>query len=98
MKRILRATAAMGLSSLLTVALGAVRYKFIAVELGAPGVGLLGILTSAATLGVVIFCLGLNTSGVQATASAGEASSGLGHSGRRWTPVWKWSTAADSHR
>jgi enterobacterial common antigen flippase len=72
MERILRATAAMGLSSLLTVVLGAVRYKVIATELGAPGVGLLGILTSAMTLGVVLFSLGLNTSGVQATAAAGS--------------------------
>lgn len=71
MERILRATAAMGLSSLLTVGLGAVRYKFIATELGAPGVGLLGILTSAMTFGVIFFSLGLNTSGVQATAAAG---------------------------
>jgi antigen flippase len=71
MERIFRATAAMGLSSLLTVALGAVRYKFIARELGAPGVGLLGILTSAMALGVVLFSLGMNTSGVQATAAAG---------------------------
>src|SRR5665647_2769048 len=71
MERILRATAAMGLSSLLTVGLGAVRAKFIATELGAPGVGLLGILTSAMTLGVVLFSLGLNTSGVQAAAAAG---------------------------
>jgi len=71
MERILRVSAAMGLSSLLTVAFGAVRYKFIAIELGAPGVGLLGILTSAMTFGVILFSLGLNTSGVQATAAAG---------------------------
>lgn len=70
MERILRATATVGLSSLLAVALGAVRYKFIAVELGAPGVGLLGIFTTAATFGVVLFSLGLTTSGVQATAAA----------------------------
>ena len=69
MERILRATAVVGLSSLLTVALGALRYKFVAMELGAPGVGLLGILTSAATFGVVLFSLGLNTSGVQAIAA-----------------------------
>jgi PST family polysaccharide transporter len=69
MERILRATAIVGLSSLLTVALGALRYKFIALQLGAEGVGLLGILTSAATFGVVLFSAGLNTSGVQAAAA-----------------------------
>lgn len=70
MKRILWATATVGLSSIMVVALGAVRYKFIALEVGAPGVGLLGILTSAANFGVILFSLGLNTSGVQATAAA----------------------------
>lgn len=70
MKRILWATATVGLSSVLVVALGAVRYKFIALEVGAPGVGLLGILTSAANFGVILFSLGMNTSGVQATAAA----------------------------
>ena len=72
MERILRATATVGLSSLLTVVLGALRYKFVAVELGAAGVGLLGILTSAAAFGVILFGLGLNTSGVQATAAAAD--------------------------
>jgi antigen flippase len=70
MKRILWATATVGLSSIMVVALGAVRYKFIAIEVGAPGVGLLGILTSAANFGVILFSLGMNTSGVQATAAA----------------------------
>ncbi|TFB85611.1 hypothetical protein E3O44_13575 [Cryobacterium algoricola] len=70
MERILKATVVVGLSSLLTVAFGAVRYKFIATELGATGVGLLGILTSGITFGVVLFSLGLNTSGVQAAAAA----------------------------
>ncbi|MEC5184467.1 antigen flippase [Cryobacterium sp. MP_3.1] len=70
MKRILWATATVGLSSIMVVALGAVRYKFIALEVGAPGVGLLGILTSAANFGVVLFSLGMNTSGIQATAAA----------------------------
>lgn len=64
------ATATVGLSSIVVVALGAVRYKFIALEVGAPGVGLLGILTAAANFGVILFSLGINTSGVQATAAA----------------------------
>lgn len=70
MKRILWATLTVGLSSIMVVALGAVRAKFIAVEVGAPGVGLLGILTSAANFGVILFSLGINTSGIQATAAA----------------------------
>ncbi|ASD23147.1 hypothetical protein B7495_14385 [Cryobacterium sp. LW097] len=70
MKRILWATATVGLSSIMVVVLGAVRSKFIALEVGAPGVGLLGILTSAANFGVVLFSLGMNTSGIQATAAA----------------------------
>jgi len=70
MKRILWATVTVGLSSIMVVALGALRYKFVAVEVGAAGVGLLGILTSAANFGVILFSLGMNTSGVQATAAA----------------------------
>jgi antigen flippase len=70
MTRILWATATVGLSSIMVVALGAVRYKFIALEVGAQGVGLLGIFTSAANFGVILFSLGMNTSGVQATAAA----------------------------
>ena len=70
MKRILWATATVGLSSIMVVALGAVRYKFIALEVGAAGVGLLGILTSAANFGVILFSMGMNTSGVQATSAA----------------------------
>lgn len=64
------ATFTVGLSSLLAVGLAALRYKFIALELGAPGVGLLGILTTALTFGVTLVSLGLGTSGVQATAAA----------------------------
>ena len=77
MKRILWATATVGLSSVMVVALGAVRYKFIALEVGAPGVGLLGILASAANFGVILFSLGMNTSGVQATAAAAAAAEHL---------------------
>ena len=70
MDRILRATAAIGLSTILTVGFGALRYKFIAVEIGADGVGLLGILLAAVAFGVIFFSAGLPTSGVQATAAA----------------------------
>ncbi len=70
MKRILWATATVGLSSIVVVALGAVRYKLIAVGVGASGVGLVGILTAAANFGVILFSLGINTSGVQAIAAA----------------------------
>lgn len=70
MRRILRATATVGASSIVVVLLGAVRYKFIALEVGAEGVGSLGLLVSAANLGVVIFGLGMSTSGVQAIAAS----------------------------
>ncbi|WP_396657751.1 oligosaccharide flippase family protein [Microbacterium oxydans] len=70
MKRILRAVVLVGLSSVAVVLLGAVRHKLIAVGVGADGIGTLGILTSIVNLGVVIFSLGLNTSGIQAIAAA----------------------------
>lgn len=70
MKRILRAVVLVGLSSVAVVLLGAVRHKLIAVGVGADGIGTLGILTSIVNLGVVVFSLGLNTSGIQAVAAA----------------------------
>lgn len=75
--RVIRATTSVGLSSIITVAFAAVRYKFVALALGAPGIGSLGILTSAVALGTVLFGLGLTTSGVQATAAATEDPSRL---------------------
>ncbi len=69
MKRMLRAVAILGMSSVAVVFLGALRHKFIALEVGAEGIGALGILTSMANVGVVLFGLGLNTSGVRAISA-----------------------------
>lgn len=69
MRRILRAVFVVGLSSVVVVVLGAARYKLVALGLGAEGIGSLGILTSIVNVGVVVFSVGLSTSGVQAIAA-----------------------------
>lgn len=69
MKRALRAVAIVGMSSVAVVLFGAIRLKFVALGVGAEGVGSLGILTATANFGVVLFGLGLNTSGIQAVAA-----------------------------
>ncbi|MFC4452165.1 oligosaccharide flippase family protein [Deinococcus sonorensis] len=79
MQRILKASAVMGLSSVATVGLSAVRYKFIALHLGAQGIGTLGLLVTLLTFGVTLFTLGLGNSGVREVAAGeakGEAQSG----------------------
>ena len=62
----------MGASSVVTIALSIVRQKFIAVTLGAEGVGLLGLLVTGLTLAVTLFSVGLASSGVRYVAKAKE--------------------------
>ena len=62
----------MGASSVVTIALSIVRQKFIAVTLGAEGVGLLGLLVTGLTLAVTLFGVGLASSGVRYVAKAKE--------------------------
>ncbi len=64
----------MGASSVVTIALSIVRQKFIAVTLGAEGVGLLGLLVTGLTLAVTLFSVGLASSGVRYIAKAKEGS------------------------
>ncbi|WP_027482708.1 oligosaccharide flippase family protein [Deinococcus pimensis] len=65
MNRILRATASLGASSLVTIALSTLRYKFIALDLGANGLGLLGLLSTALSTLLVLFGLGLGNAGIR---------------------------------
>ena len=62
----------MGVSSVGTILLSIVRQKFIAVVLGAEGIGLLGLLATGLTLAVTLFSLGLASSGVRYVARAKE--------------------------
>ncbi len=74
MRATLKASAIMGVSSVGTILLSIVRQKFIAVTLGAEGVGLLGLLATGLTLAVTLFSLGLASSGVRYVAKAKEQS------------------------
>ena len=64
----------MGVSSVGTIFLSIVRQKFIALTLGAEGIGLLGLLATGLTLAVTLFSFGLASSGVRYVARAKEAS------------------------
>ncbi|GGO20009.1 PST family polysaccharide transporter [Deinococcus humi] len=63
----------MGLSSVVTVGLSALRYKLLALELGSEGIGLLGLFATVLALGVTLFGVGVGSSGVrQVAASQGD--------------------------
>jgi enterobacterial common antigen flippase len=67
---IFRSSVLIGGSSLVTLAVGILRTKLLALWVGSAGIGLLGTLTSIATLGNCVGSLGINMSGVQAVAEA----------------------------
>jgi enterobacterial common antigen flippase len=70
MRRILRTTGLMGVSSLVVILCAIVRTKIIAVEAGPAGVGLLGLLAAMLAVIVTIAGAGLGTSGVRSVAAA----------------------------
>lgn len=70
MRRILRTTGLMGVSSLVVIGCAIVRTKIIAVEAGPTGVGLLGLLAAMLAVVVTIAGAGLGTSGVRSVAAA----------------------------
>lgn len=87
MRSILKASAIMGVSSVVTIALSVVRVKFVAVILGPEGMGLLGLLVTGLAVGVTGFSLGLANSGVRYVASAqAEGDEALGRT--RVALVW----------
>lgn len=68
--QILKSSAIIGGSSLMTIAIGAVRTKAMALMLGPSGVGLLGVYTSILELAKGIANMGTSTSGVREIAEA----------------------------
>ena len=74
--QILKSSALIGGSTLVTVLLGMVRTKFVAVMLGPTGFGLMGLYTSLADLVRAIAAMGLSGAGVRqiaAAAASGDA-------------------------
>jgi PST family polysaccharide transporter len=68
--RMLKVTAAMGLSGALVIALSAVRTKLVALELGPEGVGTLALLVSFLAFATVIGGLGVGSAAVREIAAA----------------------------
>ncbi len=67
---IIESSAMIGGSSLLSIAIGVIRTKVMAVMLGPGGFGLMGMYGSIADLAAVIAGMGLNSSGVRQIAEA----------------------------
>ncbi|WP_169745422.1 oligosaccharide flippase family protein [Deinococcus radiopugnans] len=78
MRRILQASAIMGLSSVVTVGLSALRYKLLALELGPEGIGLLGLFVTTLALGVTLFGMGVGSSGIRQVAASQSDDDGFG--------------------
>jgi PST family polysaccharide transporter len=68
--QILKSSALIGSSSVLTIAIGIVRTKAMAVMLGPSGVGLIGLYSAVADLARSVAGLGINASGVRQIAEA----------------------------
>lgn len=68
----------MGLSSVVTVGLSALRYKLLALELGPEGIGVLGLLATMLALGVTLFGMGVGSSGIRQVAASQSDEGGFG--------------------
>jgi antigen flippase len=68
--QILKSSTLIGISSVLTLAIGIVRTKAMAVLLGPAGFGLMGLYSSIADLAQSIAGMGMNNSGVRLIAEA----------------------------
>ena len=68
--RMIRVTVAMAGSGAIVIALAAVRSKFVAVDLGQQGIGILTLLISLIAFAGVVFGLGLGTGAIKEIAAA----------------------------
>ena len=64
--------AIMGVASVISILIGIVRLKFIAVLLGPAGVGLYGIFLGMQNAGVALFGMGFNSSGIRLVTKSAE--------------------------
>lgn len=70
MRRILKATAIMGSSSIVTILAGIVKNKVLAILLGPSGIGLMGLLTNLQAMAGTVAVMGFGASGVKEVAAA----------------------------
>jgi antigen flippase len=68
----------MGLSSVFTVGMSALRYKLLALNLGPEGIGVLGLLSTTLALGVTLFGVGIGSSGIRQVAASQADEGGFG--------------------
>lgn len=69
-RRILSTTTLISGATIAIILIGAVRIKFVALELGPAGIGMLGLLSTMITLGVSVAAFGLNATAVRELAPA----------------------------
>jgi O-antigen/teichoic acid export membrane protein len=67
-KQILKSSSIIGGASFITILIGLLKVKFLAVLLGPKGIGLMGLLTTIMTAGATFFGMGLGVSGVRELA------------------------------
>ena len=88
--QILKASALVGGSTMVTVAAGIVRAKVFAVLLGPSGFGLMGLYLSIVNLAESVAGMGINTAGVRQLAAS--AATGQGERVARTAQVLRWSS------
>src|SRR5512138_2353725 len=71
-RQILRSTLLMGGSSVVSILLGILRTKVLALLIGPAGVGLAGLFTSTTSLVTAIFGMGIGESAVRSIAASAE--------------------------
>jgi len=76
-KQILKSSSIIGGASFLTILIGLIKVKVLALLLGPAGIGIMGILTTIMSTGAVLFGMGLGTSGVRELALNNESANKL---------------------
>lgn len=91
-RRILAATSIVGGATAITIVIGVVRMKLIAITIGPEGIGLMGVLASIMAVGATVGGMGLGTSGVRQIAASEETRA----IARRalWLATWPMALAA----
>jgi PST family polysaccharide transporter len=72
-KQIVKSSAIVGGAAFLTILIGLVRVKVVALLLGPAGIGLMGIFSTIMATGAVFFSMGLDTSGVRELALSNKS-------------------------
>lgn len=91
-RRILAATSIVGGATAITIVIGMVRMKLIALTIGPAGIGLMGVLASIMAVGATIGGMGLGTSGVRQIAASAATRAAARHA--LWLATWPMALVA----